>query len=428
MKIRHFVLALAAVAILGVAGYGLYWVGMNRGMKMADPAPGVTATAAAGAQQANASDPTTGKKVLYWHDPMVPGQKFDKPGKSPFMDMPLEPVYADEAGADAGVTVSSTAAQNLGIRVGKVEKKMLDVRVRAVGSVAFDERLLELVQPRVSGYVTRLAVKAPLERVHRGETLAVILAPEWSQAEQDYLGLLDANSERAQGLREAARQRLIVLGVPEATIKAVESTRTLADETTLAAPIDGVVTELGVREGAAFMAGTTLFRLNGLATVWVNAQIPESKLAAAQDTSTVTATATAWPGETFHGRVIALLPDVDPQTRTLTARVAMDNADRRLSPGMFVTVEFTPKATEAQLVVPTEAVITTGERDVVITRDANGRFHVVDVTLGPEQDGQTVVRSGLDEGQSIVLSGQFLIDSEANLKSTVNRLEAEPKP
>ena len=401
--------AAAALVLLGLgAGGGLWWA---HRMPTATP-----------------STPASERKVLYWHDPMVPGQKFDKPGKSPFMDMLLEPVYADQAGADAGVTVSSTAAQNLGIRVGKVEKKMLDVRVRAVGSVAFDERLLELVQPRVSGYVTRLAVKAPLERVHRGETLAVILAPEWSQAEQDYLGLLDANSERAQALRAAARQRLIVLGVPQATIKAVESTRALAAETTLVAPIDGVVTELGVREGAAFMAGATLFRINGLATVWVNAQIPESKLAAAQDTSTVTATATAWPGETFHGRVIALLPDVDPQTRTLTARVAMDNARRKLSPGMFVTVEFTPQATEALLVVPTEAVIATGTRNVVITRDTDGSFHVVDVTLGAEQDGQTIVRSGLDENQTIVLSGQFLIDSEANLKSTVNRLEAEPKP
>ncbi|MGH8315435.1 MAG: efflux RND transporter periplasmic adaptor subunit, partial [Steroidobacterales bacterium] len=122
------------------------------------------------------------------------------------------------------------------------------------------------------------------------------------------------------------------------------------------------------------------------------------------------------------------LPDVDPQTRTLTARVAIDNPNRRLSPGMFVTVEFAPQATEAQLVVPSEAVIMTGERNVVITRGADGPFHVVDVTLGSEQDGQTVIRSGLDEGQSIVLSGQFLIDSEANLKSTVNRLEPESKP
>ena len=188
------------------------------------------------------------------------------------------------------------------------------------------------------------------------------------------------------------------------------------------APIDGAVTELGVREGATFMAGTSLFRINGLASVWVSAQIPEASVSRVPLNSMVEATATAWPGMTFKGRVIALLPQVDPQTRTLTARVALDNRDGKLSPGMYVALDISGPSADPQRVVPSEAVIVTGERSVVIVAAAGGGFNVVNVTIGGEQDGKTVILSGLSESDSVVLSGQFLIDSEASLKATVNRL------
>ena len=410
----------AAVVLLALGAGGGYWWAhrtMSAGESMA---------ASAGDPQ-SAPDASGGKrKILYWHDPMVPAQKFDKPGKSPFMDMQLVPVYADEAGGGAAVQVSSSAAQNLGIRLGKVEKVALSTRLHAVGSVAFDERLLELVQSRVEGYITGLHVKAPLEHVRRGQPLAEILAPQWQEAEQEYLALLDADSARAQGMRDAARQRLIILGVPEPTIRAVEMTRKTSATTTVTAPIDGVVTELGVRNGASFMSGASLFRINGLATVWVNAQIPEAKVSMAPIGTKVEAHATGWPGTSFKGEVIALLPQVDPMTRTLTARIALENPERKLSPGMFVALDFTGSASEPQLVVPSEALIVTGERTVVIAAHDGGGFDVVNVTTGGEQDGRTAILSGLKEGQSIVLSGQFLIDSEASLKSTVNRLEAAP--
>lgn len=379
---------------------------------------------AAGNQSAEHAmgDAPTGRKVLYWHDPMVPGRRFDKPGKSPFMDMDLVPVYADEAGEATGVRVSPDVAHNLGIRLGKVEKVTVTPKLHAVGNVAFDERLLEVVQSRVEGYITRLHVKSPLERVRRGQALAEILAPQWQEAQQEYLALLDASSERAQAMRDAARQRLTVLGIPEATIRAVESTRRTSAATTLSAPIDGVVTELAVREGAAFGAGASLFRINGLATVWANAQIPEASVALLPVGSSAEARATAWPGETFKGRVISLLPQVDPMTRTLTARVALENPGHRLSPGMFVELDFTARESAPQLVVPSEALIATGERNVVVVARADGAFDVVEVEVGAEQEGRTTILSGLTEGQSIVLSGQFLIDSEASLKSSVNRL------
>jgi Cu(I)/Ag(I) efflux system membrane fusion protein len=359
---------------------------------------------------------------------MVPGQRFDKPGKSPFMDMQLQPVYADEANDGGEVKVSAAVVQSLGIRLGRVERVALESKLQAVGGVAFDERLLGLVQARVDGYVTRLYVKVPMERVKRGQPVAEMLAPAWLEAEREYLALLDATSERALSLREAARQRLVVLGVPEATIKAVETTRNANAATTLLAPLDGVVTELGVRQGAAFTSGASLLRINGLSTVWVNAQIPEASVSATHVGSKVDVHASAWPGTVFSGEIIALLPEVDVQTRTVTARVSIDNKGDRLSPGMFVTMDLTGAPSEPQLVIPTEALIRTGERNVVITAREGGGFDVANVTPGAEQGGRTAILSGLTEGQSIVLSGQFLIDSEASLQSTVNRLGVEKAP
>ena len=301
-RIKEIKWGAAALALLAV-GAGVGWWAH----RMMQTPPAMSAT-----HEAPLNSASDKRKILYWHDPMVPNVKFDKPGKSPFMDMQLVPVYADQADDGGDVRVRANVVQNLGIRIGKVEKAALPAQLRAVGSVTFDERLLEVVQARVEGYVTRLHVKAPLERVRRGQALAAIVAPQWLEAEQEYLALLDAYSPSAHSLRAAARQRLVVLGVPDANIRAVETKRATDATTTVFAPIDGTVTELGVREGAAFTPGTTLFRINGLATVWVNAQIPEAQVSFIPTGSSVEARATAWPGTAFKGRVIALLPDVDP--------------------------------------------------------------------------------------------------------------------
>ncbi|MEJ1962298.1 MAG: efflux RND transporter periplasmic adaptor subunit [Gammaproteobacteria bacterium] len=422
---RVKLLIVLIAVLLGGAASG-YWFAQQRA-----PAH-ETESASATGQGAQAQG---GRKVLYWHDPMVPGERFDKPGKSPFMDMQLVPVYAGEEAGGAAVRVSASVTQNLGIRLGKVEMTELRSRLGAVGNVVFDEQLLELVQARVQGYITELRVKAPLQYVRRGQPLADIVSPEWLAAQEEYLVLLTAQSERGRGIRDAARQRLVVLGVPDATIREIETRHKTHASTTVFSPIDGVVTELSAREGAAFMPGAALFRINGLKAVWVNAQVPEAQVAMIPTESSVTVHATAWPGETFAGHVVALLPDVDVQTRTLAVRIAIENPDRKLAPGMFVSLEFLGMPGGPQLVVPSEAVITTGERNVVVVARDGGGFDVADVTTGTGAEGKTAILSGLAEGQSIVLSGQFLIDSEASLKSTVARLStgaesapAESKP
>lgn len=376
----------------------------------------------------NAAPAAQERKALYWYDPMVPNQKFDKPGKSPFMDMQLVPKYADEAGgANDGVQVTSEMTQNLGMRIGKVEKTVLQKSLSAVGSVAFDEHLVQVVQARVGGYVSELSVKAPMDRVRRGQPLAQLTSPEWLQAEQEYAALLKSDSPQLEGLRSAARARLHVLDVPQSAILAIERTQTVPPATTIFAPIDGVITELGIREGASFEAGLTLFRINGLSTVWVNAQVPEVQVSQVTPGAMVTAHTTAWPGETFEGRIEALLPQVDITSRTFTVRAVLENSKNQLSPGMFVTLDLAQPRAEAQLVVPSEAVISTGERSVVILAREGGSFAVTGVSIGPQVGGKTVILNGLTEGQSIVVSGQFLVDSEASLRSTVDRLEG-PQP
>lgn len=407
-RIQWLVAATAAVVIAGAAGYALGHRGGGSSAKGSPPAAAAE------------------RKILYWHDPMVPAARFDKPGKSPYMDMPLVPVYADEADGSSAVRINANVTQGLGIRLGKVERRVLSQRFDAVGGVGFDERLLEVVQARVNGYIARLYVKTPLERVRRGQPLAEILSPEWLAAQQDYLALLDSTAASAQPIRDAARQRLVVLGVPEATIRAVEKDRKTNATSTVLSPIDGVVTELAVRDGAAFMAGGPLFRINGLATVWVNAQIPEARISLIVPGSDVEVHATAWPGASFHGRVAQLLPDVSSQTRTASARVIIDNPQRQLLPGMFVSLSFGAAAAEPQLVVPSEAVIVTGQRSVVVVAGEGDAFDVREVQVGVESNGSSTILAGLQEGESIVLSGQFLIDSEASLKSTFDRLGNAP--
>jgi membrane fusion protein, copper/silver efflux system len=361
------------------------------------------------------------RKILYWHDPMKPDVKFDKPGKSPFMDMELVPVYADE-GQDAQVRVNPAASQNLGVRLGKVEKATMSTQLMAVGTVSFDEEMLEVVQSRVAGYVQRLHVKTNLQPVKRGQALADLVAPAWISAQEEYLSLLGAESARGRDIRDAARERLKVLGVPESEIQRLETTRKVNGATTIYAPIDGVITELGVREGSSITEGAPLFRVNSLRKVWAIAQVPETQMAAVSKDSKVTVTASGWPGERFDAHVLAVLPDLDAATRTLPVRVEIENRGERLVPGMFVSLEFATANAAPQLVIPSEAVIATGSRSVVVISRGDAGFDVREVKTGAESDGKTVILSGLDEGDQIVLSGQFLIDSEASLRSTVSRL------
>jgi Cu(I)/Ag(I) efflux system membrane fusion protein len=370
--------------------------------------------------------PDSGRRVLYWHDPMVPGQKFDKPGKSPFMDMQLVPVYADSGGDEGKVTISPRMQQNLGMRVAEVTRGMLAPAVEAVGSVAYNERNTIVVQARSNGFVETLHVRAPLDPVTKGQPLAELYIPEWVAAQEEYLSVKRMAGTGMEALIDAARQRMRLAGMTEDQIRLVDSTGKVHARVTVIAPAGGVVAELGTREGMTIMSGALLFRITGLDTVWVNAEVPESQASLVRPGNVVEARTPALPGTVFKGRVSTLLPEVNPATRTLKARVELANPGNRLVPGMFATVNFTPAARQEVLLVPTEAVIQTGKRSVVIVAQDDGKFAPVDVEIGIEADGRTEIRKGLEAGRKVVVSGQFLIDSEASLKATTTRMGDSP--
>lgn len=364
------------------------------------------------------------KKVLYWYDPMVPNQHFDQPGKSPFMDMALVPKYADDTGHEAGIVqIDPGQVQNLGLRTARVERGVLTPTVHATGTIAFDERAVSVVQARVAGIVEQLAVRAPLTAVKQGQPLLTVLAPDWTAAQEEYLALQRTQSKGLDELRTAARQRLLLLGMSEAQIKKIERSGQAEAQITIIAPRTGVIGELAVREGATVMAGTPLLRINGLETVWVNAAIPEAQIGHVAPGALVEVELPAFPGEHFSGQIEALLPDIDAATRTQIARIVLPNPHHRLAPGMFAEVKITSTNSAESVLVPSEAVIATGTRTVVIVVEDTGRFRAQEVRLGAEADGKSEVREGLTEDDTVVLSGQFLIDSEASLAGTLARLD-----
>jgi len=404
---RPAYLVLAGLVVVGVvAGMGGYWYGASR------PAP-----------QAASPAPEPGdRKILYWYDPMVPQQRFDKPGKSPFMDMDLVPKYADEEGGSGGVSIDPRVAQNLGVRTVDAAPGRIERRVEAVGSVVWNERAVFVVQARSGGFVEKLRARAPLDPVAKGQPLVELLVPDWAAAQEEYLLLRRGGKEA--GLAEAARNRLQLLGMSEEQIGLLEKTGKPQTRITLYAPISGVIAELGVREGMTVAAGAMLFRLVDLSTVWVNAEVPEAQGAWLRPGTAVEARVPSFPGRVFRGRVSAILPEVNAATRTLRARVELANPGGSLKPGMYATLGFAEDAGAQALVVPSEAVIRTGARSVVIVAESEGRFRQQEVEIGFESGGKTEIRKGLAEGDKVVVSGQFLIDSEASLRAAGTRMEA----
>jgi Cu(I)/Ag(I) efflux system membrane fusion protein len=418
MNRTYVIGGLCAAIFLVLIGYGVYSAGISAGQRASISA----GTKTPRAQKAGDIDPQTGKRILYWHDPMVPTQRFDHPGKSPFMDMQLVPV--EEAGDESGtIKISSQVQQNLGIRTAQVTRGTLDQVITATATVGYDERDVVLVPARANGFIERLRVRATLDPVHKGQPLADLYVPDWVAAQEEYLAVKGLKSAGAADLLEGARQRMRLAGMTDDLIQTFETGGKVQSHFTVIAPITGVISELNAREGMTVMSGAPLFRVNGLATVWINAEVPESLGGQLRSGDAVKAQTPALPGVVFDGKVATVLPHVDLATRTRTARIQLANPQMQLVPGMFVTVHFAPRTLQGVLLVPSEAVIETGTRRVVILAEGAGRFRPVNVETGSEGDGHTEIRSGLTAGQTVVVSGQFLLDSEASLKGTEERLQ-----
>ena len=373
-------------------------------------------TAAPGMQPAERD-----QRVLYWYDPMIPTEHHDQPGLSS-MGMKMIPKYADAAGESSDVRIDPGTLQNLGLRTAFVSKRLLTEAIRAPGTVSWDLNEVSVVSARADGVITRLVVRAPYTSISAGAPLAELTAPAWSSAVAEYVALGQARSVDAQALHGAARERLRVLGLEPGDLGSVGRYGAV----TLHAPQRGVVTTIEVREGQRVSAGQTLMTINGLDKVWVEASLPQAAMATVQPGSPVSMSVDAHPGEIFSGTVEMLLPDIDSTTRAQRVRIVVSNARGALTPGMFAHITLTPAQGDAVAVIPDEALIATGSAVRVIVQDDDGHFHPVLVRTGRSVEGYTQVIDGLREGERVVTSGQFLIDSEASLSGALDRLDHAP--
>ncbi|HEX4741454.1 MAG TPA: efflux RND transporter periplasmic adaptor subunit [Caulobacteraceae bacterium] len=391
---QRLALAAAAVAaVAGATGYGIAHLGK------AKPAPSVASS-------------STGRKVLYWYDPMRADQHFDKPGKSPFMDMQLMPMYAGEGGGAPGVVVSGATQESLGMRLASVQRSSFSQSLDATGVLDFNQRNVAIIQSRAPGFVERVYARAPGDVVRAGAPIADLLVPTWGGSQQEYLAV------RATGdptLEAAARQRLRLLGMSDSLIDEVTRTGRTHDVVTITTPIGGAIQSLDVRQGMSVNMGQSLAQVASLSTVWLNAAVPEAEGGQARVGDAARAEFAAFPSETFAGRVTDILPTAQADSRTLTLRIELPNRGGRLRPGMFATAHILGTA-RSSLVIPSEAVIRTGTRAIVMAAGEDGRFQPVEIKTGEEQGGRTEILAGLSEGQKVVASGQFLIDSEASLQ------------
>lgn len=405
LRARPAVLAVGAVIVAGLIGFGGYWLGASRGGP-------------------NATQSADGREVLYWYDPMVPDVQFDAPGRSPFMDMELVPRYADEGGGEAGVRIDPGVAQNLGVRLATVERAPLSRSVTAAGVIAFNDRQVAIVQARAGGFVERSYGRAIGDVIAAGAPIVDVRVPEWTAAQAEYLALRGANGE----LAAAARRRLLMLGMSESLVARVERDGAPRSITTVTAPIAGAITQLDIRAGMTVIQGAPLATINGVSPVWLVVSLAQADAGVARPGGAIVARTSAYPGERFAGRIESVLPAADPATRTVEVRITLANRDGRLRPGMTADVEIVEPGAQAALLIPAEAAIQTGRRAVVIVAADNGRYVPTEVELGRRAGNRIEVRHGLSEGQRVVASGQFLIDSEASLSGALERLQSASAP
>ncbi len=410
MNRRALQVLVIGAGILAAAG-----IGYSIGHRTATPTPPSSESSASDAGE-------SGKRVLYWHDPMVPGRRFDKPGKSPFMDMDLVPVYADDE-ASAGVKIDPAMAQNLGLRTAKVMRQRFGSSLDAPGIVAVPEGNDVLLQARTAGTIVRVHVSGSYATVRRGDPFLTITSPELLTALREYQVLNQSDSPNLAPLRQAALQRLRVLGVDQANIEKAERGSTPDLTLVQRAPASGIVRELGAREGMTVAPGQMLARISPVSPIWIEAALPEASTSSIHAGDMASVSAPGLTGAPIAAKVVAVLPTVDPVTRTRGVRLEAANRDMTLVPGMTARVHFEEGAGKQVLAIPDEAIIRTGTRTLVYAQNDAGRFVPLEIDAGRTINGQTEIRSGLMEGATVVSSAQFLIDSESNLRAAGQRVQ-----
>jgi Cu(I)/Ag(I) efflux system membrane fusion protein len=358
-------------------------------------------------------------KPIYYRHPHDPNRTSPVP-KQDEMGMDYVPVYADAAGPE--VRISPAVVNNLGVRTAAAETASPERRAATVGYVSFDERRMQQVQPRAEGWIEGLAVRAMGETVEKGQLLFTLYSPMLESAQQEYL---DAQRIGNRDLVDASRERLQALGLDAGAADRLARAGRATGRVPFHAPIGGVVTELAVREGAMVSPNMMVLTITGLGSLWVIAQVPESQAGWVHAGTRAEITLPSLPGEQLGGRVDYVYPELDMETRTLRARIVLDGAGSGLRPNMLANVTLVGEAGAPAVMIPRNALIRSGGEERVVVALGEGRFMPRRVVAGAESGDRVVIREGLAEGERVVVAGQFLIDSEANLRSGLGRLGEE---
>ncbi|MCQ4444841.1 efflux RND transporter periplasmic adaptor subunit [Enterobacter cloacae] len=369
---------------------------------------------------------TAERKVLFWYDPMKPDVKFDKPGKSPFMDMDLVPKYADENNKKSrdGVRIDPTQVQNLGLKTQKVTRGALNYSQTIPANVSYNEYQFVIVQARAEGFVEKVYPLTIGDHVKKGTPLIDITIPDWVEAQSEFLLLSGTGGTLTQ--IKGVLERLRLAGMPDDDIQRLRTTRTIQTRFTIKAPIDGVITAFDLRTGMNISKEKVVAQIQGMDPVWISAAVPESIAYLLKNSSQFDVSVPAYPDKSFPVEKWNLLPSVDQTTRTLQVRLQVSNKDERLKPGMNAFLKLNTQSPE-MLLIPSQAVIDTGKEQRVITVDDDGRFVPKKIHVLHESQQQSAIDTGLNEGDSVVVSGLFLIDSEANITGALERMHRAEK-
>ncbi|WP_022960182.1 efflux RND transporter periplasmic adaptor subunit [Spongiibacter tropicus] len=360
------------------------------------------------------------KKPLYWVAPMDPNYKRDNPGKSP-MGMDLIPVYKDAVGDQeiGTVTISPDVVNNLGVRTAPVTRGRLDLTISTVGYVQYDEDRLVHIHPRVEGWIEKLHVKAAGDPVIQGEPLYALYSPTLVNAQEELLLALKRNNPT---LITAAMERLSALQVPHSEINRLKKSGKVSQTITITAPQSGVLDNLNTREGMFVKPGMEMMAIGQLEHIWVIGEIFERQAASVQVGDAVRMRLDYLPGREWKGNVDYIYPSLNAKTRTAQVRVHFDSSDRFLRPGMFAQMTIVTKPSRETLLIPREALIRTGSQSRVVLAKGEGRFKSIAVKVGRIGEDKVEILSGLKDGERIVTSAQFLIDSESSKTSDFKRM------
>ncbi|MEY2336612.1 efflux RND transporter periplasmic adaptor subunit [Acidithiobacillus ferrianus] len=411
MKPRHWIIGISLLIIgVGLGAGAVWWL------------RALAAAPSAHSAAAPASTPK-GRHILYWAAPMNPKIHSNHPMKDS-MGMAYIPVYASSSNAkkESGLSIDPRLAQNLGVRLVEVQRRQMGHAIHTVGTVAVDENRVYSVNPRFSGWVTRLNVRAVGDPVQRGQVLAEIYSPELYSAQQEYLiAYQQVGTREGTALLAAAQAKLRLLGMPGNQIAALTRRGTAEHNVAVIAPDSGVVEALNVRQGGYVSPQTNVYEIANLDRIWVNVALYSYQLPWVRIGNPVRLHLPAYPGTSWEGRLSFLYPTLDPKSRTVTARLSFPNPGGTLRPGTYAdaTVLASPKET---LAVPSSAVLRTAQGDYVMLGESNGHFLPVEVALGAEADGWVAIDQGLKTGDRVVENAQFLLYSESQFQSVKARM------